>query len=122
MGGVQSLFLQNGWEMVIGVLHDRSEIFGLCHTTCHTEEVSHKGTKEDTKARNKILCLRLCFVPLCETLFLLSGHRRVPQTEAPQFSIQRGSIVVEYLRGLFDVAAGALERLRDRLALDVVLS
>ena len=43
------------------------------------------------------------------------------QAEAAQFSIERGTVVVEYLRRLLDIAAGAFERLRDRFALDVVL-
>ncbi len=50
------------------------------------------------------------------------GVRKIAtKTEATEFSVERRAIVVEYLRGLFDVTAGAFQRLRDRVPLDVFL-
>lgn len=67
-----------------------------------------------------ILCLLWlvnAFCGPCGDLFVGKSAK----AEATDFSVEGGAMVVENLRGLLNVAAGALKCLCDRFALDVVL-
>src|SRR6185369_2938259 len=91
----------------------------VSHHVSQREFTQRRKDRKDAKARPKNLtrlCVFAIFASLRETFL-----QRITEPKLSQSPIERRAIVVEYLRGLFDVAAGAFERLGDRLAFDVFL-
>ena len=95
------------------MLHHKPRNAPMCFIVNHffSHKKAHKAHKNQNEKRsNDSLCA------LCAFLWLINAFA---EAEATEFSVEGWAMVVEDLGGLFDVAAGAFEGLRDRFALDV---
>src|SRR5688572_20095077 len=94
----------------------------MCFTVNHYLPATKRHKRHIEESERAVHEIVLCLLWLinascgrCGDFFVGKGA----EAEATDFSIEGRAVVVEDLRGLFDVATGAFECLRDRFALDV---